>query len=124
MAFAHEIDVARRLVIVRPDGVPTIQDWTDLLDRLAADPAFQPGFGVVSDRRHLLVTPTAEYVRTSVEAIAQRRGVFGRSRWAILTSHQATYGMARMAEAYADNREIAFSAFAEMDEAIAWATGP
>jgi hypothetical protein len=123
MVFAREIDVARRLVIVRPDSAPTIEDWTDLLDRLARDPDFQPGFGIISDRRLLEGTPTVEYVRASVEAIAERGHLFGKSRWAIVTSRPATYGMARMAQAYAENRGIAFTAFADLDEAIAWTRG-
>jgi hypothetical protein len=122
MPFGYHIDRTRRVVIARPTRVPTIDEWVDLLDRIAADPAFEAGFGIISDRRHLDITPSIDYVRATVAAIHERRHLFGASRWAVLTSHQATFGMARMAEAYADNRDIAFTAFGDLEEAIRWAT--
>jgi hypothetical protein len=124
MPFEYSVDRERKLVVVRPDATPTIGDWISLLDRLATDPAFRPDYGIISDRRHLTIAPSVEYVRASIQAIADRREHFGSSRWAILTSHMASYGMARMAEAYADNRGIAFRVFLDDEKgAVRWAGG-
>ena len=122
MAFSYEIDPDRRLVIVRPESRPSISDWEDVLDRVAADPGFERGFGLMSDRRHLHVEPDASYVRATIDAVASRRASFGATRFAILTSHLATYGMARMAEALAENRGIEWRVFMEPDEASRWLT--
>ena len=51
MAFSYVGDPGRRLVIGRPESPPTIEDWEDLLDRVASDPLFQPGVNLLSDRR-------------------------------------------------------------------------
>jgi hypothetical protein len=118
--FSYHIDTSRRLVTVRPESAPTIEDWEDVLDRVAADPSFHSGFSVISDRWHLQVEPDAAYVRATIEAVADRRAAFGGSRFAVLTSHLATYGMARMAEALAENRGIKWRVFMDRDEAMRW----
>jgi hypothetical protein len=118
VAFIYTIDTTRRVVTLSPQGVPSVEDWEDVLDRVAADPLFRRGFGVLSDRRHLHTEPDATYVRATIDAVFARRAAFGESRFAILTSHLATFGMARMAEALADNRGIAWRVF--MDESEIW----
>ena len=120
MAFSYAIDPKRHLVVVRPESPPTIEDWKELLDRVAHDPLFKPGFRLLSDRRHLQVEPDAAYVRASIDALEMRRPAFGQSRFAILTLHVATYGMARMAEALAENRGIEWRAFMNELEAMEW----
>lgn len=120
MAFSYVVDPERRLVIARPESPPTIEDWRELLDRVASDPVFQPGFHLLSDRRHLQVDPDAAYVRASIEALEARNHAFGHSRFAILTLHLATYGMARMAQALAEDRSIECRAFMDEREAMEW----
>ncbi len=120
MAFSYVVDPARLLVTLRPECPPTLEDWEDVLDRVAADPLFRRGFHVMSDRLHLQVEPDASYVRTTIEAVAERHAAFGESRFAVLTSHLATYGMARMAEALAENRGIAWRVFMNEAEAVQW----
>lgn len=124
MAFSYEIDTERRLVTIRPELRPSIEDWEDVLDRVAADPRFQYGFHLLSDRRHLQVEPDASYVRATIEAVVARRASFGRTRFAVLTSHLATYGMARMAEALAENRGIHWRVFMDADEGARWLSQP
>lgn len=107
-------------MILRPETRPSVEDWEEMLDRVSADPLFQPGFSLLSDRRHLMVEPDAVYVRATIEAVAARRDAFGSSRFAVLTSHLATYGMARMAEALAENRGIQWRVFMDPGEATQW----
>lgn len=120
MAFTYVIDPEHQLVTLRPESHPTTADWESVLDRVAADPLFQPGFDVISDRWHLHVEPDAAYVRATIEAVAARSAAFGRSRFAVLTSHLATYGMARMAEALAENRGIVWRVFMDRSQAMNW----
>jgi hypothetical protein len=117
--FSYEIDSDRRLVIVRPESPPSTGDWEDMLDRVAADPRFQQGFNLLSDRQHLHSEPDAIYVHTTIDAVAAR-AVFRSTRFAVLTSHLATYGMARMAEALAENRGIEWRVFMDRAEAMRW----
>ncbi len=120
LSFHYSIDPSRRLVVLRPDAPPSLEDWAEVLDRVARDPAFSPDFGVLSDRRHLVKEPTADYAKRSVTAIEERSRQFPGTRFAILTSHLATYGMGRLAEAYAENRGIAFRVFTSEADAMEW----
>jgi hypothetical protein len=124
VAFTYDIAPDRRIVTVCPESPPSLDDWENLLDRVAADPRFRIGFHVLSDRRHLNVEPDAVYVRSSIEAVSARRASFGHSRFAVLTSHLATYGMARMAEALAENRGIQWCVFMDPEEAAQWLAQP
>jgi hypothetical protein len=98
---------------------------SDLADRLRAVEATartladRPGYGVLVDRRatkHLL---TAAQEREIADRMAQHEGVF-RGGVAMLTEPGAQYGVARMQEAFADLRDIAFEVFRDRAEAIAW----
>lgn len=120
MAFNYEIDSDRRLVTVRPEPRPSVEDWESVLDRIAADSRFERGFSFLSDRRHLDHEPDVAYVRATIDAVDSRRAVFGATRFGVLTYHLATYGMARMAEALADNRGIVWRVFMDEGEAMRW----
>ena len=123
MPFALRVDPALRVAILRPDKAPTLQDWADAIDRALADPAFQPGFHFLSDRRHIAEPPTKEYVRGSIEALVTRQPRLGPDcRVAVVTAHDATFGMARMAEAHAEPRKVHFRVFRDYDEALRWAS--
>jgi hypothetical protein len=120
MAFSHDIDPARRLVTIRADRLPSLRDLEDVLHRVQSDPRFQPGFGVLSDRRHFDAESDAPYVRAAIDALARRHDTFHPTRFAIVTSHLATYGMGRMAEVYAENRNVLFRVFMDELSALAW----
>lgn len=121
MAFEYGIDAERRVVVTRPQTAPSLGDWIDVLDRLSADPRVLPAFGIVSDRRHVTSAPDLTYVRGSIQALADRRAFSETRRIAIVTSHLASFGMARMAEVYAEACGLHFRVFMDLDEAIAWA---
>jgi hypothetical protein len=124
MSFSYTIDASRGLVVFQPTALPTLAELEQVLDRLLADPAFRPGYGVLVDRRNLTTEPDAEYARQGILAIASRRARFGDTRWASLTSHLATYGIGRIAEAYADNRDLPYRVFTHEGEALAWLLEP
>lgn len=122
MPFSVEIDPGRRLVLLRPDVQPTLQDWVDVIDRAMEDPDFQPGFSFLSDRRHIAEPPSKEYVRGSIDALAVRSARLGPGcRVAVVTAHEATFGMARMAEALAEPREVTFRVFRDYEQGVRWA---
>ena len=124
MPFSLDVDPNRALVLLRPDAPPSLQDWIDVIDRALAHPDYLSGFNFVSDRRHIADPPSKEYVRGSIEALVARRERLGpECRVAVVTSHDAPFGMARMAEAYAEPRAVEFRGFRDYDAAIAWATG-
>lgn len=121
MAFTYTIEPALGLVRFHPgDRLPTLPELETVLDQLASDSDFRPGFGVLVERRHFDVEPDVTYVRGGISAIADRESSFGRTRWASITSHLASYGMGRMAEAYAENRGVLYRIFTDEAEAMRW----
>jgi hypothetical protein len=125
MGFTYTIDSQLGLVRFDPGReLPSLQELETVLDRLASDPMFRPGFGVLVERRHFEVEPDVLYVRGGISAIADRQAKFGPTRWASITSHLATYGMGRMAEAYAENRGVLYRIFTDETEAMTWLLEP
>lgn len=125
MPFTYRIDPA--LGLVRLSGgeeLPTVADLEEVLDRLLADPQFRPGFGVLVERRQLNVAPDRTYVRGGIEALAARRGHFGPSRFASLTLNLTSFGMGRMGEAFADNRDVPYRVFMNERDAVEWLLEP
>ena len=119
--FSYTIDPQLGLVRFHPgDSLPSLQELETVLDQLAQDPLFKPGFGVLVDRRHFTVEPDVGYVRGGISAIAARQARFGNTRWASITSHLASYGMGRMAEAYAEHRGVLYRIFTDEAEAMEW----
>ncbi len=125
MPFTYVIDSDLGLVrVIAGEELPSLADLENVLDRLASDPLFRPGCGVLVERRHFTVEPDVTYVRGGLDAIVARRDRLGSTRWASLTTHLATYGMGRMAEAYAENRGVAYRVFMDEAEALTWLLGP
>jgi hypothetical protein len=121
MAFAYNIDPLLGLVRLDPgQDLPSVSDFEGAIDRLASDPLFRAGFGVLVERRQFQVEPAVGYVRGAIDALASRRGSFGDTRWSSITSHLTSYGMGRMAEAFAENRGVKYRVFMDEREAIMW----
>jgi hypothetical protein len=121
MPFTYTIEPTVGLVRFHPgEQLPSLKELEMVLDQLASDPAFRPGFGVLVERRHFDVEPDVTYVRGGISAIADRLGSFKQTRWASITTHLASYGMGRMAEAYAENRGVLYRIFTDEAEAMDW----
>lgn len=114
----YTIDPVWRLVTFSPKQLPTLGAFEADIDQLVSDPLFRPDFSVLVDRRQLTVEPDAAFVRGAIELMAHPR--LAGIRWASLTSHLATYGMGRMAEALAENRGVDYRVFTDETEAMNW----
>jgi hypothetical protein len=82
--------------------------------------------GLVHDTRRALYAPSPEEARLRVKLLAGRMAHQGVSRWAVVVpaSSPVQYGMARLAEALAEDVEAPFRVFkGELEAAIAWAKG-
>lgn len=121
MQLTYTLDRSRRLVTIVLYQPPTLADVEAVLDHLAADPRFQPGFGVLADRWHLTSEPDEAYVRGVIEAIAGRGNRFADMRWATVTSHLSAYRMGRLViEPYAAKCGVAYRVFMDEAQAVEW----
>lgn len=120
MSHTYRIDPARRLVIFTFDEWPDTREVAEMLSHAAADPLFQPGFGALVDHRAVPQAPDALWIQRGVDTLATHwLGVQG-GRMAVLATGAATYGMGRMAEAFAESRGLEFQAFTDEAQALAW----
>lgn len=121
MPLTYTLDPARRLVRVVFREPPTLLEVEAVLDQLAADPQFGPGFGVLADRWQLTVEPDEAYLRGAIEAIASRGARFADIRWATVTSHLSGYRMVRLLiEPFAQQRGVSYRVFMDEGQALEW----
>lgn len=121
VALTYNLDPVRRLVRIVLHEPPTLLDAEAVLDQLAADPQFGPGFRVLVDRWQLMLEPDEAYVRGAIEAIASRGPRFTGVRWAAVTSHLSGYRMVRLLiEPFAQQRGVEYRVFMDEGQALEW----
>ncbi len=120
--LSYSIDVPTRKVIVTYAAQPTFAQWAGTMDEIFIDPNFHPGFGVLLDRRAVILPAETDYVKRMVGFIDKRRDIAGPGRWAILVSDPGSFGMGRMA-GQLSSCEYSIRVFRELAEASAWLAG-
>jgi hypothetical protein len=112
------VDVERRLVVSRGTGTFGHADFLEHLERLRADPRFEPGFDHLVDGRQFdRFDLTAEQLRDMGS-----RSVFApTSRRALVVSSVFQFGLARMFAAFREAESGQDTmVFRDMREATAW----
>ena len=119
-------DHAARLAVLEARGEVSPQEaveqfravCAELADLHARDPQHQ--YGVLVDTRGSATVPTPENIfhllREMTAIPASRRPC----RWAIVATAPAQYGMGRLFQAHAEDRQIEIQVFKLYDEALAW----
>ncbi|MEP6672742.1 MAG: hypothetical protein ABJF10_26495 [Chthoniobacter sp.] len=118
----YEIDLARRCVVVTYYHQPTFAEWVDTMEFIFDDPKYQPGLGMLMDRRFLLAPATTEYIHRMVSFVEESHSRTGRARWALLVADIGSYGMARVAEQLGGRHLI--RSFRVWEGALAWLAAP
>lgn len=119
MFYTWTIDPHRGRATVIGNGAPTIVETEAAVLRLARDPAFRPGYGVLLDMRELT------YIPSWADAQAYQRLFSGlRTTYtggiALVVRGTAPYGVARMLSVMFGFIGVQLGAFTEMGEAVAW----
>lgn len=118
-AITHTIDAESRLVHVVYGPSFDFEAWEATMRAVFGDPAYEPGFGFMIDRR-ATVPPEPADVRRMVAFIGRHRPQISGSRWAFVTSGPADYGMARMVQALASDHPTTLRIFETPAAALAW----
>jgi hypothetical protein len=99
-------------------GVLTREDIQGHMDRLSADPDFDPRFSQLADFREITAV---ELGPEDVRQFAQRKIYSSTSRRAILVKDDLQFGLARMFETYRElNGETGIRVFRSFEEAMEW----
>jgi hypothetical protein len=121
MPATYHIDASRRLVVITwLPGQPELTEWHVTLRTLMGDPAFAPGFSILSDWRAAVSPPDRQTMETLVDRIRAlvNEGV---RRWGtVIPTTAAAFGMGRMAELLAEVRQVPIRVFQDYDEALVW----
>ncbi len=120
MTLTHRIDAESGIVYVDVVGSFTMKEIKALIDGVVKDPDFRRGYHILSDHRRIGDPATAGQVRGTVEHIAALIDALGESKWAIVASKEASYGMMRMMEMLAEDLPIQISVFRDLEDARDW----
>lgn len=125
--FSVRVDPASRLAFVTwTDAEPQLHLWREAFERVMQHPDFEPGFGVISDRRSLTRSPNADFVRGVVGLLSTYSAsgrFFGRFATVVEPSQLAVFGMGRMTEILGEQESIQFRVFTDLALAVDWASG-
>lgn len=124
VALKYHIDPARRMARITYCAVPTFDQWADLVRSVFADPAWQPGFGLLFDRRPIDEPPSTSFVRRLADFCKRNVGALRGSRIALLVSSPAAFGMGRMEGQLLTNGGPEHSVFTAEEEALSWLAAP
>ena len=119
MPYAIDIRSEQRRVVVTGTGKPDVVETMETMRRLAAEPDFEPTFGILCDVREL------EYVASFDDLIVMRDGFDELKESyagpiAVLVPDLLRYGIARTISGLTSLIGIRIEAFRELAEADAW----
>ena len=105
-------------------GTLNTADMLAVLDKgfLAATPGQRYAF--LSDHTALEEPATSAQVSIVLQKVAELRGVYERSKWAIVVSSPASYGMMRLLQVHAEKIELEVEIFRDLEEANQWVRQP
>lgn len=118
MAADYKIDKSRRLVLSTASGVLTAEDIQGHMDRLTADPDFNPDLFQLAD----FTTVTAMTVGPDdIRRFAERTIFSPLSRRAFVVKDDAQFGLARMFEIHRDLKgESGIRVFRSIQDGLEW----
>lgn len=111
---SFHIDPARRLIRVSLSGPVSVQRLALARGRVAADPAYDPGFALLVDLSDADLTPL---VGDTLRQHARHPPTAG--RMAIVVSSDLAYGMARMYELASPGEVVVFRSRADAEAWLA-----
>jgi hypothetical protein len=123
MAFSYVIDPGTRRAIATGSGDSSYEEVRDLVERLVADPAYDPTAPLLVDCR------TLEYLASYEDALRYRDLLAGlkdkfRGPIAVVVTGTARYGVTRIVASLLDLAGVHMSAFQTLDAAESWLAAP
>lgn len=105
------------------EGAFETAEMMEALNGILEDDAFTPGTPVLSDHRTVSTVLTREQAMAVAARLAAMAPQLAGMRWAVVTTHPASYGMMRMLSVLLEDAGVEMRIFEEMDEAEGWALG-
>ena len=112
--------IGNDLLRIQSDKDATFEEWRGALDEALAHRDYRHGTPVLHDLSRIKREPSAAETKERVEVMMSRAKVYGFKRWASVVTGPATFGMTRMAQAFASGGPIEFRGFKTLADAEAW----
>ena len=124
MPFRVEIDQQDQLISFALSGTLNTADMLAALDKgfLAATPGLTYAF--LSDHQALKEPASPAQVSMVLQKVSELRGVYEKSRWAIVVASPASYGMMRLLQVHAEKIGLEVEIFRDLTEANRWVRQP
>lgn len=113
------VDVPARTVRMHYSRTPLFEEWKGALDRVLETPGFDKGFAFLVDRREV-AAPSAEFVQKTTFYAQSNIAKLDGSRWALVVTSPASYGMGRMWQTLTNDLPIEIRLFEDIGTAELW----
>jgi hypothetical protein len=117
MPYSCTIDVARRRVSCRAEGVLTQRDIFDEQPRVRTHPGFDPMFDQLID---LTAATDLDFDYSSMSSVANTTIFRPGARRALVANTAVQYGIARMFQALSEGNNHVVAIFRDLADAEAW----
>ncbi len=108
------------VVLVRYRGRVELCELRDVLDEMVALPGFRAGLKHIADFRGAETPLTGDDIRRLADYAKETHHAFGATKWAIIASNTASYGLARMYSALTNEYEVTVQVFRDAKDADDW----
>jgi hypothetical protein len=119
MNMTYSINKDLRVVYCSYTGSPEFDEWANTMQSVFRDPAFEPGFSFLMDRRLATIAPTTDYIELIAAFTQEHKAELCNSRVAIVVSEISSYGMVRMAQGLIGDTEYT-QVFTDVEKAKKW----
>jgi hypothetical protein len=125
MQKVYQIDIARSLVTLCWNELPSITQLEQVIDEAVADSEFRPGMNFLWDRKPTPASPAStDYLREALYYLQELAEKVGAHSWALVGHNPADFGKARMLEALSDGTKVTIRAFKTAGDAEEWLRNP
>lgn len=121
MSLAYSIDAQKQIVTITGD-YSDADGWRTLLAAVASDPDYQRGYGFIRDLRNSSHPVDANTVIGILAVVREFWQALGVRRAAMVTRHGINTPAA-VAEALAQDQQVALRAFTSFHDAVEWVSG-
>jgi hypothetical protein len=116
--FNHELAV----IVLRMRQTVDVAELEASLDEVVRLPGFRKGLCLVVDFRTCETALSAADIRRLAEYAEKTDARWGATKWLIIASDDATYGLSRMFVALSERHEVTTKVFRSLAEADDWLT--
>ena len=120
MPIKYKIEKDKKRVFAIVTGIVSVEDIVQIITSILKDPSFMPGFDILSDHTKIERPIETEQLKALVSHINDLATYCSNSRWAVVTSKVASYGMMRMLAAYLAIVPMELQVFFSFDDAEKW----